>query len=676
MSKRYAILGFVFFIVLFGFLFISFYREVKQESIKNLNTEQFLHARQAARGIEDFFTNWTKILTILAETDHIRNMDKTGKESIESLYKSNNELIRAVTRVDAKGRILYTIPYNRDAIGKDISAQKHVREIMAAHKPVISDVFFAVQGYSAIAFQVPVFKDNIYQGTIGINVNFQSLAKRYLEDIKIGKTGYAWVLSRDGTELFCPTPGHVGNSVFENCKNFPSILTMAGDMLKKHTGVAVYTFDKVRGEKVDIVRKHAVYMPINIGNTFWSIVVASSEDEIISSLEGFRNKLIVILGVFLFGEVLFFYYGSRAWLILREASKRKQAEESLRKSEEKYRGIFHNAVMGIFRTTPDGRYLSINPAGAKMYGYESEEEMIQSITNMAHQIYVHPEDRNRLQELLDISGFVETFESQHYTKDGSTIWVSINVRVIRDNVGNMLYYETTSQDITARKLTEATLRSSLAEKEVLLREVHHRVKNNLNAIIGLVQLQRQAIEDSATIKSLSELDSRIRSMAIIHEMFYKSQDLAHINFHDYLNTLTSNARMSLGRQTNIDFHLEAGGVEMVLDDAVPCGLIINELISNAIKYAFPNTNNHSGADNHKISITATCDGNTYTLIVADNGIGLPADMDLATSNTLGLYLVKMLGEHQLGGKVEIDRTEGTRIVCKFISRYGRRSNDR
>ena len=138
---------------------------------------------------------------------------------------------------------------------------------------------------------------------------------------------------------------------------------------------------------------------------------------------------------------------------------RKEMEAALLKSEEKYRGIFENAVMGIFRTTLDGRYLSINPAGARMYGYESPEEMMQSVTDMAHQVYVHPEDRQRLKDLIESNGLVEDFEAEHYTKDGSRMWASVNARAVRDTSG-AVYYETTSQNITERKQAEIRLLES------------------------------------------------------------------------------------------------------------------------------------------------------------------------------------------------------------------------
>ncbi|OPY78179.1 MAG: Blue-light-activated protein [Syntrophorhabdus sp. PtaU1.Bin058] len=143
----------------------------------------------------------------------------------------------------------------------------------------------------------------------------------------------------------------------------------------------------------------------------------------------------------------------------RDITGRKEMEEALLKSEEKYRGIFENAVMGIFQTTPEGRYVSVNPAGARMYGYESPEEMMQSVADMARQVYVHPEDRQRLKDLIESDGFVEDFEAEHYTKNGGRMWASVNARAIRDASGAMLY-ETTSQNITERKQAEIRLLES------------------------------------------------------------------------------------------------------------------------------------------------------------------------------------------------------------------------
>ena len=152
---------------------------------------------------------------------------------------------------------------------------------------------------------MPVFKGNEYRGTLAALIDFQAISKKFLEDIIIGETGYAWMTSKDGIELYCPVPGHTGKSVFENCKDFPSIISMAKEMVKGSQGVTTYTFDQIRGRKTETIRKHAVYLPVKIGDNFWTIVVASSEEEILTSLKSFRNKLIVVIGLLLLGSAFF-----------------------------------------------------------------------------------------------------------------------------------------------------------------------------------------------------------------------------------------------------------------------------------------------------------------------------------------------------------------------------------
>ncbi len=242
-----------------------------------------------------------------------------------------------------KVRIVYTYTIQCCRYRKKYFPAEHLRECNDHPQAVISDVFFAVQVYDTVALHVPILHNNTYRGSIGITINFQTLAKRYLEDIKIGSSGYAWMISRDGTELYCPVPGHTGHSVFENCKDFPSILIMAEDMLKGRQGSTTYTFDKIRGSQVENVTKHAVYMPVKLGDTFWSIVVASSEDEIIASLENFRNKLFMVIGLLLLGGILFSYYGLKAWFFIEEEKKRHRAEDALRDSEDKYRSLAETA---------------------------------------------------------------------------------------------------------------------------------------------------------------------------------------------------------------------------------------------------------------------------------------------------------------------------------------------
>ncbi|MFA5182558.1 MAG: PAS domain S-box protein [Syntrophales bacterium] len=464
MKHRYILLLIAVMLIICSYLFTSFYNQARQEALKHINNEQLLHARQAARGIEDFFDNWTRILTALAASNPIINMDKTGKENVELLFRANQDKIRAISRVDRTGRIIYTFPENRDAMGRNIAHQEHIREIMGTHEPVVSDVFSAVQGYETVALHVPVFKNKTYEGTIAVAVNFQALAKRYLENIKIGDTGYAWMTSRDGTELYCPVPGHTGKSVFENCKDFPSILVMAEDMLKGRQGLTTYVFDKIRGDKVETIKKHAVYMPIKIGNTFWSIVVASSEDEIIASLEGFRNKLIGVIAFLLLGGVSFAYFGLKAWFIIREEENRRSTEEVLRESEHKYRLIAENTADVISVLDMKMGFTYVSPSIMRIFGFTVAEalglslEQVITPESLKTVLHVFAEEMK-----LEAGGTadperVRTMELEQYRKDGSLLWVESSVSFIRDQNGKPLGILAVTRDINERKKVEIALR--------------------------------------------------------------------------------------------------------------------------------------------------------------------------------------------------------------------------
>jgi two-component sensor histidine kinase len=219
--------------------------------------------------------------------------------------------------------------------------------------------------------------------------------------------------------------------------------------------------------------------------------------------------------------------------------------------------------------------------------------------------------------------------------------------------------------ITERKLAEEKLVASLEEKEILLREVHHRVKNNLAAIIALLDMQRKALGNPAASTALANIANRIASMALVHERLYQSENLSQIDFQEYLSALVSHLRTSLNAPRDLRCSVNAKGIGMGLDGAVPVGMIVNELVVNAMKYAFPDNKPRPGARQCELTIALERKASTITLIVADNGVGLPESIDWDTTSTLGLRLVKMLGEHQLGGTVDLDRSDGTRFTLQF-----------
>ena len=219
-----------------------------------------------------------------------------------------------------------------------------------------------------------------------------------------------------------------------------------------------------------------------------------------------------------------------------------------------------------------------------------------------------------------------------------------------------------------RHRVEDQIRASLAEKVVLLKEVHHRVKNNLQIISSLLNLQSEYIKDEQSAQMFMESQSRIKSMALIHEKLYESDDLAKIDFAEYIQDLADHLFYIYGnRSRNIKLQVQVEDVSLDIDTAVPCGLIINELVSNSLKYGFPadRNNGDSGESGHEVRIEFRLDSNGETvLLVSDNGIGFPEDLDFRNTESLGLQLVNTLAG-QLGGDIELSQNDGTAFRITF-----------
>ncbi|HSL41177.1 MAG TPA: histidine kinase dimerization/phosphoacceptor domain -containing protein, partial [Desulforhopalus sp.] len=267
-------------------------------------------------------------------------------------------------------------------------------------------------------------------------------------------------------------------------------------------------------------------------------------------------------------------------------------------------------------------------------------------------------------------GEVDSFELVYPCHSPSAKrWFTMRVLPLTGAPGSVLVSHT---DITAIKETEESLSATLAEREVLIREVHHRVKNNLAAIVGLLEMQRRILVDPESREILTELGGRIRSMSLIHEKLYRSENLARIDFQHYLTALISHLRTSYG-SGQIQCRSEAVGVEMPLDLAVPCGMIVNELVTNALKYAFPPEWTAAGGhDAGCIRVAISQEKGFYTLSVSDNGIGLPPGFAWTAANTMGMVLIRMLGGHQLGGSFSLEQNGGLSVTLRFPNKRGRK----
>lgn len=252
-------------------------------------------------------------------------------------------------------------------------------------------------------------------------------------------------------------------------------------------------------------------------------------------------------------------------------------------------------------------------------------------------------------------GFVG-LESQQTNKTWS-VDIIVLLRMVGDILANAL----------ERKRVEEQLNASLKEKEVLLKEIHHRVKNNMQVISSLLNLQSVRIKNQDILEMFKESQDRIRSMSLIHERLYQSEDLARIDFSHYIKNLSKHLFQSYRIDPEaVVLQTDVRDVSLDINKAIPCGLIINELISNSLKYAFPQVKK---ADKKKmkkgeIDIQLTSENGKVSLLVKDNGIGLPEDLDIETAHSFGLQLVTTL-VNQLNGSIEIKRKPGATFKITF-----------
>jgi len=249
-----------------------------------------------------------------------------------------------------------------------------------------------------------------------------------------------------------------------------------------------------------------------------------------------------------------------------------------------------------------------------------------------------------------------TYRFRH--KTGEYIDIFDNGIFLPDSAGISVRMLGTMTDITERRSSEAQIAASLKEKEVLLKEIHHRVKNNLQVISSLLNLQAANVVDTQTLEQLRESQNRIRSMALIHERLYQSGNLARIDFGEYTRSLVGFLVRSYN-VSGVQVQVEVQNIELPVNTAIPCGLVINELVSNALKYAFPNERGGVVV----VGLKVTPD-RTAVLSVQDDGIGLPADLDHQNTTTLGLQLVNTLTK-QLNGTIGLIRDRGTTFSITF-----------
>jgi len=337
--------------------------------------------------------------------------------------------------------------------------------------------------------------------------------------------------------------------------------------------------------------------------------------------------------------------------------------DALLNSSDPLAKILDLADDAIISVDEEHRIILFNQGAERIFGYSAQEMMGKSLNILLpprlheeHNRHISdfknsPVSARRMGERREISG--RRKDSTEFPAEASISRVTANGRMM---------FTVILRDVTQRVIADDKIKTSLREKEALLKEIHHRVKNNLQVVSSLLGLQSRVVTDEVTRKMFQESQNRIHSMALLHESLYQSNNLSRIDFPEYIRQLASHLFHSYGvRPERIHLRTDLDKLYLNLDAAVPCGLIINELVSNSLKYAFPD-----GREGEvRIELHEHPD-RLARLVVADNGIGLRSDIDWETARSLGLRLVRTLAE-QLGAKIEVKSNAGTEVQLTFAA---------
>lgn len=392
--------------------------------------------------------------------------------------------------------------------------------------------------------------------------------------------------------------------------------------------------------------------PDDLDATLATVARLGEQEEVLNFVNRYRAKD----GSYRWVEWRSFPAGTLIYAAARDITERKLAEEALRESEEKFRVLSETSPAAIVLYQGE-QVIYINPTASRLIGYSVEELSRISFWGCVHDDFKEMV-RERGTARMRGEAVPNQYECKFVTKDGRELWAIVSVGLIEFK-GRPTGIVTLI-DRTEAKAAEERIRASLAEKEILLKEVHHRVKNNLQIISSLLDIQSDYIQGEDSRKYIRESQERIRSMALVHEQLYKSADLAVIDFFRYTQELVASLCHSTAAvPEKIRVQIEMQGVELGIDEAIPCGLIINELISNSLQHAFPG--------NREGTVMVRGDreeGALFCLSVTDTGVGLPPGLDVLNTETMGLQIVNLLAR-QLGGTVEFRDECGVVATVRF-----------
>lgn len=559
-------------------------------------------------------------------------------------------------------------------------------------RDVITEPYF-YEGVLMVSYDSPIIKDGEFVGIGGVDVLLDYVDKT-VSSVMVFETGYLFMVSNSGVIVSHPVrKDWIG---YKNLKELeiPELVAITSD-ISEGKGGFVETIDPVSGENIIVF-----YEPIETGN--YSILLAVPEDEMFAGVNTLRTNLLTIytLSIIFMGLMAYIIATSftdrindivRDFKIISSSAVKgdldirantdvetdfkqipvglneildaltqysrevKNSYEIIRKMES---AVTNSPVVAFWWKAEPGYPVEYVSNNIERFGYTVDDFLS---GKLIYGDIIHPDDLQQIYDELQQrteDGWAESHQEYRLiTKEGEIRWVHEDTHIERDSTGNVVRYQGTVRDITESKLAEDAL---IAIEEIRTKEVHHRIKNNLQVVSGLLYLESLNFKYDEVIEAFKESENRIRSIALIHEKLYRSEDLVSLDFSEYVTDLIDYLFHSYDVDEDlVKMNLNVEDVYLDMDRAVPLGIIINELTSNALKHAFKDY------EEGVIDINFSKDNNEFVLSIHDSGTSFPQDLDINNTESLGLQLVTRLVS-QIDGSIELDLTEGTTFTITFL----------
>ncbi len=396
-----------------------------------------------------------------------------------------------------------------------------------------------------------------------------------------------------------------------------------------------------------------------IPDTPWFIVAHISKSEVTAPFFGrlWTVIFIALLLIITAGIIILLFrkhYDTQIYL------KQLHEAELLFASEERFRKLHESMIDAFVQVDMDGRINSCNSAFMEITDYTFEELENLSYIDLTPEKW-HSYEADIVENQIMKNGFSGIYEKEYRRKDGTLVPVELRTSLLTDSTGKSSGMWAIVRDVTERTMALADLQSSLIEKKELIKEIYHRTKNNMQVIISMLELQAIVLDDDKLQEVFRNMEYRISAMSLVHEKLFQGRNLSMINLKDYLTELVDNIMTGYGfKNDKVTLRHQMDEVEVLIDTAIPCGLVVNELVSNSAKYAF-----QSGVEGKlEIILTRGADG-SIRIIISDNGPGLKEE-EINNPRSMGLQIVRNIAEYQMKGTIEHSFDHGTKWELVFI----------